>query len=1027
MAPSTNHIARLQHKPECMRNICILAHVDHGKTTLSDSLLANNGIISQNLQGKIRYLDSRPDEQQRGITMEASAIALYFRVAKPNSTNSESNNQPQINEYLINLIDSPGHIDFSSEVSTASRLCDGALVLVDAVEGVCSQTVTVLRQTWTEHIKPILVLNKIDRLVTDLKLTPYEAYIHLAKLIEQVNAVIGAFYAGDRMEEDMRWRELVETHQNTSSTQNLEFVEKSDEDIYFAPEKNNVVFASAMDGWGFNISQFAAMYERKVGIKREKLEKVLWGDFFLDMKTKRVTTKAPKKTSKPLFVQLVLDTIWQVYDTTKLNRNNEKTTKIIEAMSLRISQADVVSRDPEALLQLVFHQWIPLSRAILLSVIDIVPTPVQAQNEKVEQILQNTPLPELVAPDVKQGMTQCDQEGPLVVYISKVMVVKKSELPTGRASAQASAQEKLAELRRKSQRAREAGTNADDEYGGSYNSSTTQGSGDEADKDAEVVIGIGRVFSGTMKPNQKVRLLGPKFNAHRPDEFCDEVNIGGLYMLMGRDLVWLDSVGAGSIVGISGLDGKILKSGTLVDVNNSTGPNLASTNVVAPPILRVAVEPEDPTKLQDLEQGLRLLNMSDPCVEVSVLESGEHILATAGELHLERCIRDLKERFARTEIQYSAPVVPFRETVTSAPAVNCSKDKSDLGLVSTQVGDVKLTIRAAALPPAVAEYLVRHEEIIKSALGTKIRIGDLSTVEKEQVAEEDDSELSAGQNHKKKDQKRLQKELDELLGKHNAGFKASEIVCFGSRRCMSNILVDKTQSQSLGVSLFGRDALSSNVKSAYADNVQTGFQLAMAEGLLCKEPLTGCVVEVTSIEQTSDNNEGEEEIVVPSKGDRRFISATRELVHEGLSDWSPRILLAQYLCDIQATTEVLGKVYAVVTKRRGRILTEEMREGTPFFIIHASIPVIEAFGFSEEMRKRTSGAANPQLVFSGFQVYDQDPFWVPTTEEELEDLGELADKENVALSYVTKVRRRKGLATHQKVVENAERQRNLKR
>src|SRR5439155_22943094 len=169
---------------------------------------ASNGIISAKLAGKVRFLDSRPDEQLRGITMESSAISLNFRTAISKTLESEA--EPTFQDYLINLIDSPGHIDFSSEVSTASRLCDGAVVLVDAVEGVCSQTVTALRQTWIEHLKPLLVINKIDRLITELKMSPGEAYIHLCKLLEQVNAVMGSFFQGERMEEDLKWRERIE-------------------------------------------------------------------------------------------------------------------------------------------------------------------------------------------------------------------------------------------------------------------------------------------------------------------------------------------------------------------------------------------------------------------------------------------------------------------------------------------------------------------------------------------------------------------------------------------------------------------------------------------------------------------------------------------------------------------------------------------------------------------------------------------------------------------------------------------------
>jgi ribosome assembly protein 1 len=296
---------------------------------LTDSLIATNGIISPKLAGKIRYLDSRPDEQLRGITMESSAISLFFSMLRRSSPDAA----PVPKEYLINLIDSPGHIDFSSEVSTASRLCDGAVVLVDAVEGVCSQTVTVLRQTWVEQLKPILVINKMDRLVTELMMSPSEAYSHLSRLLEQINAVIGSFYQGERMEEDLQWRERMEDRVNAAaknknktledeSVQSVsdfaDFEERDDEDLYFAPEKNNVIFCSAVDGWAFTIRQFAAIYEKKLGIKRTILEKVLWGDFYLDPKTKRVLGQKHLKgrALKPMFVQLVLDSIWAAYEAT---------------------------------------------------------------------------------------------------------------------------------------------------------------------------------------------------------------------------------------------------------------------------------------------------------------------------------------------------------------------------------------------------------------------------------------------------------------------------------------------------------------------------------------------------------------------------------------------------------------------------------------------------------------------------------------------------------------------------------------
>lgn len=134
------------------------------------------------------------------------------------------------------------------------------------------------------------------------------------------------------------------------------------------------------------------------------------------------------------------------------------------------------------------------------------------------------------------------------------------------------------------------------------------------------------------------------------------------------------------------------------------------------------------------------------------------------------------------------------------------------------------------------------------------------------------------------------------------------------------------------------------------------------------------------------------------------------------------------LTPLTPPAEVLGRVYGVITRRRGRILSESLKEGTPFFTILSVLPVAESFGFSDEIRKRTSGAASPQLIFQGFEMLDEDPFWVPFTEDELEDLGELADRENVAKRYMDRVRVRKGLVVSgRKLVKDAEKQKTLKR
>jgi len=173
---TVERVMQLMNQPEYIRNIGIVAHIDHGKTTLSDNLLAGAGIISEDLAGKACWMDSDEEEQARGITIDASNVSMVHEY--------------EGKEYLINMIDTPGHVDFGGDVTRAMRAVDGAVVLVDAVEGTMPQTETVLRQALKERVKPVLFINKVDRLINELQVDEMEMQIRLGKVIDKVNKLI---------------------------------------------------------------------------------------------------------------------------------------------------------------------------------------------------------------------------------------------------------------------------------------------------------------------------------------------------------------------------------------------------------------------------------------------------------------------------------------------------------------------------------------------------------------------------------------------------------------------------------------------------------------------------------------------------------------------------------------------------------------------------------------------------------------------------------------------------------------------
>uniref|UniRef100_A0AAR2JCJ4 Elongation factor-like 1 n=1 Tax=Pygocentrus nattereri TaxID=42514 RepID=A0AAR2JCJ4_PYGNA len=1038
---SLEKLIRLQRKTSSIRNICILAHVDHGES-----------------------------------------------------------------EYLINLIDSPGHVDFSSEVSTAVRLCDGAIVVVDAVEGVCPQTQAVLRQAWLENIRPVLVINKIDRLIIELKLSPQEAYTHLQKILEQVNAVTGTLFTSKVLEE--RAVKEVEVQEALSEPSSGELVydwsagleETDDSHLYFSPDQGNVVFASAIDSWGFSIHQFAQIYCQKMGVRSEVLQKTLWGDFYLNAKAKKIMKGAQSKGKKPLFVQLVLDNIWSLYDAVVTRRDKEKVEKIVASLGLTVMARDLRHSDPKVLLSAICSQWLPVSQAVLSMVCEKLPSPSEIGAERVERLMsvgtrRFDSLPEKTQ-ELKQVFLDCTSEetAPVIVFVSKMFAVDSKALPQNRQ--RPLTQEEITQ-RRDLARQRHAEKQAASQSAENPESANAGGTpavtSANKEEEKEHFIAFARVYSGVVRRGQRVFVLGPKYDPALslrtlPDG-CSAADplpsvphlacctLEHLYMLMGRELEELEEVPAGNVLGIGGMEEFILKSATIS--TSPACPPFTPLNFEATPIVRVAIEPKHPSEMPKLVRGMRLLNQADPCAEVLIQETGEHVLVTAGEVHLQRCLDDLRERFAKIGISASKPIIPFRETVIRPPKVDMvneemgrqqkvavihqAKDEQSKypeGVHVDSTGLVTLTtpnkmatvgIRAVPLPEEVTRLLEGNSELIRTMEQFSLFAREGKTLEISQKT------LEEIQGFKSK--------LEGLLQGHKWRNAVERIWAFGPRRCGPNILLNSVEGYrrpSVWQCVEREKEKSEAVMLRDFDNsIVSGFQLATLSGPMCEEPLMGVCFSVESweikfssqltqqdsVEEDSvsqqaleaDNNasvKGCNEIKggLKNVGDTtdcygpfsgQLIAAMKEACRYAFQAKPQRLMAAMYTCEIMATADVLGRVYGVLSKREGRVLNEEMKEGTDMFIIRAVLPVAESFGFADEMRKRTSGLASPQLVFSHWEVISSDPFWVPTTEEEYLHFGEKADSANQALKYMNAVRKRKGLYVEEKIVEHAEKQRTL--
>lgn len=676
--PATSYnmefLADLMDTPELIRNVTLCGHLHHGKTSFVDCLIEQTHPEIYSSDDKdIRYTDTLFTEQERGVSIKASPVTLVL----PDSRNKS---------YLMNLFDTPGHVNFSDEVTAAFRISDGVVIFIDAAEGIMLNTERLLKHAVQEKLPVTICLNKIDRLMLELKLPPTDAYYKLRHTLEEVNSLLSVY-------------------------------SEDETGVTVSPLLGNVCFASSYYRFCFTLGSFAKIYSDSFGgINDKEFARRLWGDIYFNSKTRKFTKKPPSSSSQRSFVEFVLEPMYKIFAQV-VGDVDECLPRLCDELGISLTKEER-KLNIRPLLRLVCNRFFGDFTGFVDMCVNFIKSPVDNAQTKIENIYTGGSDSDLV-----EHMCQCDPDGPLMIHTTKLY-------PT---------------------------------------------------QDATSFHVLGRIMSGTLLANQEVRILGENYSL-QDEEDSRFGQVGRLWISEARYKVEVNRVPAGNWILIEGIDQPIVKTSTITDVSNSDEvyifrPLKFNTSSV----IKIAVEPVNPSELPKMLDGLRKVNKSYPLLTTKVEESGEHIILGTGELYLDCVMHDLRKMYSEIDIKVADPVVSFCETVVETSSLKC--------FAETPNKRNKLTMIAEPLEKGLAEDI--ENEVVQITWPRK-RLGEF-----------------------------FQTKYDwDLLA-------ARSIWAFGPDATGPNILVDDTLPSEVDKSLLG----------AVKDSIVQGFQWATREGPLCDEPI----------------------------------------------------------------------------------------------------------------------------------------------------------------------------------------------
>ncbi|WYZ44299.1 hypothetical protein EsH8_VII_000735 [Colletotrichum jinshuiense] len=689
----------LMNFPDQIRNVALAGHLHHGKTAFMDMLVLETHDINDRLERRVgkkrdeqlRYTDVHVVERERGVSIKASPMSLVLQSSKGKS-------------HLVNILDTPGHVNFVDEVAASLRLADGVCLVVDVVEGVQVNTEQIIKHAVLEDIPLTLIINKMDRLILELKLPPKDAYFKLKHVVEEVNTVI----------------------ENT--------IPGKGEAKRISPEKGNVLFACTDMGWCFTLQSFAKMYaDTYGGIDTDDFAKRLWGDIYFNPEKRNFTRKPLETRSSRSFVNFVLEPIYKIFTHT-ISDSPEDLKEVLGSLGITLKPSQYKA-DAKVLLKLVCEQFFGPSAGFVDMIVRHVPSPDESA-EKYLQKYYTGPLDTKVA----DSMKSCNQDGPLVVHVTKLFSTADAK---------------------------------------SFNS-------------------FGRVLSGTARPGMQVRVLGEGYSLD-DDEDMAMATISDVFIGESRYNIPTDGVPAGNYVLLGGVDNSIVKTATLIPLKleDDEDPYIFKpVTHFTESVLKVAVEPINPSELPKMLDGLRKIQKSYPLITTKVEESGEHIVLGTGELYMDCVLHDLRRLYADMEIKVSDPVTRFCETVVEQSATKC--------YAITPNKKNKITMVAEQLDKGISEDIESGKVKIRDPIRTTA------------------------------------KHFEENYGWDKLA--ARSIWAFGPDEMGPNILQDDTLPSEVDKKLL----------TTVKETIRQGFSWATREGPLCEEPIRNTKFRITDVSLASE-------------------------------------------------------------------------------------------------------------------------------------------------------------------------------